>query len=34
MTTPAASVAAAADLLEESACLKPVGNSPTRLSRQ
>jgi UDP:flavonoid glycosyltransferase YjiC (YdhE family) len=29
MTTPAASVAAAADLLEESAHTKPVGNSPT-----
>jgi UDP:flavonoid glycosyltransferase YjiC (YdhE family) len=34
MTTPAASVAAAADLLEESAYLKPVGNSPTGLSRR
>ena len=31
MTTPAASVAAAADLLE-SAHMKPVGNSPTGMS--
>jgi UDP:flavonoid glycosyltransferase YjiC (YdhE family) len=34
MTTPAASVAAAADLLEESVRMKPVGNSPTGLSRR
>lgn len=34
MTTPAASVGAAADLLEESAYLKTVGNSPTSMSRR
>jgi UDP:flavonoid glycosyltransferase YjiC (YdhE family) len=34
MTMPAASVAAAADLLEESARTKPVGISPTGLSRR
>jgi UDP:flavonoid glycosyltransferase YjiC (YdhE family) len=34
MTTPAASVAAAADLLEEAAYLKPVGNTPTGQSRR
>ncbi|MFG1930772.1 glycosyltransferase [Mycobacterium sp. NPDC048908] len=34
MTTPAASVAATADLLEESVRTKPVGNSPTGLSRR
>jgi UDP:flavonoid glycosyltransferase YjiC (YdhE family) len=34
MTTPGASLAAAADLLEESVHTKPVGNSPTGLSRR
>jgi UDP:flavonoid glycosyltransferase YjiC (YdhE family) len=34
MTTPAVSVAATADLLEESVHAKPVGNSPTGLSRR
>ena len=34
LSTPAASVAAAADLLEEAVHTKPVGNSPTDLSRR
>lgn len=34
MTTPAASVVAAADLLEECVRTKPVGNSPAGLSRR
>jgi len=34
LSTPAASVGAAADLLEEAVHTKPVGNSPTGLSRR